>query len=47
MQEIKDLAKMIYDIADLSLTMENETPESFEDIIKIAKEIIEKASPPF
>lgn len=47
MEEIKELARQIQEIAENALLNEEETAENFEDIQNIAYAIIRLAEPPF
>ena len=47
MEEIKELARQILETADLAIATEEETPETFDNIIATAEKIIELAKPPF
>jgi hypothetical protein len=47
MEEIKELARQILETADLAIMNEEETPETFDNIIATAEKIIELSKPPF
>lgn len=47
MEEIRQLAQMILDTAERSISLEEETAEDFENIEQTAQKIIELSRPPF
>ena len=47
MEEIRQLAQMILDTAERSISLEEETAEDFENIEQTAQKIIELTRPQF